>query len=278
MAKLSTWEDSSWENWFRTHKRIKWQRQPGSQCTLWKPLSCPKNGIHIALIMLHIRSSLKRFCWQSWLRAFRLLHPWVNLGSGLKLYGLPVFVFPKSAHVRIADGIVFRSSVRQNFVGLFKKCTIYVQSGAELTILDHSGFSGVSIYCAKEIRIGKYVNCGGNVCIWDTDFHPLEYQARRQNVVELIKASPIIIGDDVFIGANSIILKGVTIGNRSIIGAGSVVTSDVPPDEVWAGNPARFLKRLEHSWGRSLRILLALFPGAGKLASDSQLNTQVMGY
>jgi acetyltransferase-like isoleucine patch superfamily enzyme len=195
--------------------------------------------------MIHIRSGLKGIYWQSWLKAYRLLHPWVSLGAGLKLYGLPIFVFPKSARVRIADDVVFRSGVRQNFVGLFKRSTICVRPEAELTILDHSGFSGVSIYCAKVIRIGKYLTCGGNVCIWDTDFHPMEYLARRQNVKELIKASPIIIGDDVFIGANSIILKGVTIGSRSIIGAGSVVATEVPPDEVWAGNPARFLKRLE---------------------------------
>ena len=138
--------------------------------------------------------------------------------------------------------IVFNSSIESNFVGLTKPCTIYIQKGANLKIDDYSGFSGVSIFCAESITIGKYVNFGGNACIWDTDFHPLDFEERRVHSINKIKSAPIIIGDDVFIGANSIILKGVTIGSRSILGAGSVVTKNIPSDEVWAGNPAKFLK------------------------------------
>ena len=55
---------------------------------------------------------------------------------------------------------------------------------------------------------------------------------------------PIIVGDDVFVGANSIILKGVIIGARVIIGAGSVVTKNIPSDEIWAGNPAKFIRKV----------------------------------
>jgi len=140
--------------------------------------------------------------------------------------------------------VTFKSSFTSNYVGLSKRCSVFVESGATLAIGDHSGFSGVSIYCAKAITIGSYVNCGGNVSIWDTDFHPLEFQARRIHDVRKIKSAPITIGDDVFIGANSIILKGVSIGGRSIIGAGSVVTKSIAADEIWAGNPARFIKKI----------------------------------
>ncbi|MNL65825.1 2,3,4,5-tetrahydropyridine-2,6-dicarboxylate N-acetyltransferase [compost metagenome] len=63
--------------------------------------------------------------------------------------------------------------------------------------------------------------------------------------METIKKEPIIIEQDVFIGANSIILKGVTIGARSIIGAGSIVTKNVPADEIWGGNPAKFIRKTE---------------------------------
>lgn len=59
-----------------------------------------------------------------------------------------------------------------------------------------------------------------------------------------INAAPIMIKDGAFIGTRSIILKGVTIGERSIVEAGSVVTKSIPHDEVWAGNPAQFIKRL----------------------------------
>lgn len=156
----------------------------------------------------------------------------------LKLQNNGAIHFGRSVH--------FNSALTSNYVGLFKPCTIAVTPTGTLTIGDYSGFSGVSIYCVERIRIGKFVNCGGNVCIWDTDFHPIQFEERRTNDTTKIKSSPIEIADDVFIGANSIILKGVSIGPRSVIGAGSVVTKDVPGDEVWAGNPARFIKKINN--------------------------------
>lgn len=146
----------------------------------------------------------------------------------------------------LGDNVRFNSSLSSNFVGLYKPCTIAVTSKGYLQIGDYSGFSGVSIYCDAAIIIGRYVNCGGNVSIWDTDFHPLKAEDRRINDVNKIISMPIEIGDDVFIGANSIILKGVKIGARSIIGAGSVVTKHIPEDEIWAGNPAKFIKKVSN--------------------------------
>ncbi|MBE9663744.1 acyltransferase [Mucilaginibacter myungsuensis] len=138
--------------------------------------------------------------------------------------------------------LVFNSTFNSNPLGLSKYCSIYVETGATLTIGDKSGFSGVSIFCSKQITIGKTLFCGGNVSIWDTDFHPLLPFERANNVIEKIESKAINIGDDVFIGANSIILKGVNIGDRSVIGAGSVVTKNIPSNQVWAGNPAKFIK------------------------------------
>jgi acetyltransferase-like isoleucine patch superfamily enzyme len=86
----------------------------------------------------------------------------------------------------------------------------------------------------------------GTFCIWDTDFHPIQFEERRANDITKITSAPIEIADDVFIGANSIILKGVSIGSRAVIGAGSVVTKNIPDDEVWAGNPARFIKKINN--------------------------------
>jgi acetyltransferase-like isoleucine patch superfamily enzyme len=80
--------------------------------------------------------------------------------------------------------------------------------------------------------------------IWDTDFHPLDYLARRKHDTSMIKTRPVVIGNDVFIGANSIILKGTTIGDRAIIGAGSVVSGNIPADQIWGGNPAKFIKNI----------------------------------
>jgi|ERR1700733_13398104 len=181
----------------------------------------------------------------SWIDMFYnflvLRHRKVSYGSfpiikgRIQLQGEGHFIFGK--------GLKFNCSSRSNFVGLYKTCTIAVLKDAALEIGDNSGFSGISIYCSKNIRIGKYVNCGGNVSIWDTDFHPLDFTERRIHNVNKIGSSPITIGDDVFIGANSIILKGVLVGDRAVIGAGSVVTKSIPSDEIWAGNPAKFIRK-----------------------------------
>jgi acetyltransferase-like isoleucine patch superfamily enzyme len=89
------------------------------------------------------------------------------------------------------------------------------------------------------VTIGAHVSIGANARIYDHDFHPLDPELRRRNATSNVSTRPVVIGDDVFIGAHAIILKGVVIGARAVIGAGAVVSKDVPPGEVWAGNPAR---------------------------------------
>ncbi|MDE2223071.1 MAG: hypothetical protein KGK03_08380 [Candidatus Omnitrophica bacterium] len=116
--------------------------------------------------------------------------------------------------------------------------------GSEIAIGDYTGLSGVVVVAARSVRIGNHVNIGVNTCIYDTDFHPLDWQARRENDQAKVAAAEVVIEDDVWIGGNSIILKGVRIGRRAVVGAGSVVTCDVPEATVWGGNPARFIKKL----------------------------------
>jgi acetyltransferase-like isoleucine patch superfamily enzyme len=125
-------------------------------------------------------------------------------------------------------------------VGIYKPVSIYVSQNGKLVIGSDCGFSGTSIHVTDSISIGNYCNFGGNTAIWDNDFHPLNFQERRIHNTSCIASAPIVIGDDVFVGANSIILKGVTIGDRAIIGAGSVVTKDIPDNTLWYGNPATF--------------------------------------
>jgi acetyltransferase-like isoleucine patch superfamily enzyme len=190
------------------------------------------------------------YCWKYNLENFLLKKKfrWRNKNLSFKdsicFFGIPRFYFSSNAIVNIGENVTFISDNRYNMVGLFKPCTIQVNDNGILKIGDNSGFSSVSIYCSKEITIGSFVNCGGNVMIWDTDFHPLNYLSRRKHIENEILSSPITIGDDVFIGANSIILKGVKIGDRAIIGAGSIVTKNIPEDEIWAGNPAKFIKKV----------------------------------
>lgn len=104
--------------------------------------------------------------------------------------------------------------------------------------------SSIRLWIHESAWIGNNVKIGGCVLITDTDAHPMDYMARRSSN-EGTKSAPVVIEDDVWVGAHCIILKGVTIGARSIIGAGSVVTKNIPADCVAAGNPCKVIKSLK---------------------------------
>lgn len=118
---------------------------------------------------------------------------------------------------------------------------------AVLEIGKNVGMSGTVIWVAKPIKIGNNVKIGGGTTLIDTDAHSLSFKDRRNEISDAKNRidKEIVIEDDVLIGANAIILKGVHIGARSIIGAGSVVTKDVPEDCVVVGNPAKVIKILK---------------------------------
>ena len=102
-----------------------------------------------------------------------------------------------------------------------------------------------AILCAREsITIEDNVLIGGGVKIYDNDFHSVEYEYRMEKPDTHIRKGPVVIREGAFVGAHSIILKNVTIGRRSIVGAGSVVTKDIPDGEIWAGNPATCLRKI----------------------------------
>lgn len=121
---------------------------------------------------------------------------------------------------------------------------------AKITIGNNVGMSSPRIWIHDSLTIGDNVKIGGGVLLMDTDCHELNYKVRNGSLTtgegwgEAIKSAPIVIEDDVWIGAQSIVLKGVTIGARSIIGAGSVVTKSIPADCIAAGNPCKVIRKI----------------------------------
>jgi acetyltransferase-like isoleucine patch superfamily enzyme len=88
---------------------------------------------------------------------------------------------------------------------------------------------------------------GAGACIWDTDFHPVDAERRREHATRDARCVPITIEDEVFIGARALILKGVNVGRSAVIGAGAIVTKNVDPGDIVAGNPARVVRSINMS-------------------------------
>ncbi len=155
-----------------------------------------------------------------------------------------ILFFNQKGSLKIGKGSKINSSKIKNVIGGDTRTSLVVKKGAYLTIGKNVKISNSAFYCADSITIGDNVMIGGSTKIWDTDFHPLNPTERLKNPNEGYNTRPIIIHENAFIGGFSIILKGAEIGTNSVIGAGSVVSGKVPPNEVWAGNPAKFIKKI----------------------------------
>ena len=132
------------------------------------------------------------------------------------------------AKVAIKDQFICHSGFDQAIGGCASAIRVY--KGATLEIDDYVGMSNTTIHCYSHIHIGHHVNIGADVMIFDTDFHSTKWEDRRDRKQDVANKAvkPIHIGNYVFIGTRSIIGKGVTIGDKSIIAAGSVVVKDIP--------------------------------------------------
>lgn len=124
-----------------------------------------------------------------------------------------------------------------------------------VTIGDYCYFSNAILLCEQELRIGNYAMIGWNATIADSDFHPLSPAARIADAIACsplgkdrprpaICTKPVIIEDDVWIGPNATILKGVRIGAGAWIEPGALVTRSVPPRARVMGNPAQIIENL----------------------------------
>jgi acetyltransferase-like isoleucine patch superfamily enzyme len=166
-----------------------------------------------------------------------------HIQKGLKVRGIMKIFVTRRGKVLIGENFRVNSGNRYNIIGRQQKTTLWVDG--KLEIGNNVGMSSTAIICNHSITIGNNVIFGGNTVIYDTDFHPIDPNKRlegkdRENATK----KPVKIGDHVFIGAHSTILKGVTIGDNAVIGACSVVTKNIPANEIWAGNPAQHIKIL----------------------------------
>ena len=170
----------------------------------------------------------------------------VRLGKASRSNGMPELEMSLKGTFSAGDGFHLQNGPYYNMIGRQQRCYFIIGPDATLTIGDNVGISGTAIVCHNKITIGNHTRIGMNCVIYDTDFHDLRFDRRTTQPEDFsgVVKRPVIIHAYVFIGAHSTILKGVTIGEKAIIGACSVVTKDIPAGEIWAGNPARFIAKI----------------------------------
>jgi len=173
----------------------------------------------------------------------RLLNGRLSLGSGTKLAAARLVA-------RDADGCTLSIGSESNIEGalVFERQDVNVCIGSRT----HIG-GGALVDAACKIEIGNDVLIAFEVLIMDHDSHSLNFDRRKQDVVDWIngtkdwthvKKSPVKISDKVWLGARVIVLKGVTIGEGAVVGAGSLVTEDIPAWTIAGGNPAKVIRKL----------------------------------
>ena len=168
----------------------------------------------------------------------------IKFEEGMNVYNkIYVNVHP-TAQVSIGHNFTFSSGAAFNPLSRNIRGCIFAEAKSNIIIGDNVGISSATLWAKESVQIGNNVKIGSDCILLDTDAHNLDYIIRRDSSRDTFtaKSTPIIIEDDVLIGTRCIILKGVTIGARSVIGSGSIVTKSIPADCIAAGNPCKVIK------------------------------------
>lgn len=154
----------------------------------------------------------------------------------------------QSGYINIGDNVTINSRPNSNATSIGINSSFTVAPEGRLIIGNRTGMSHINITAMESVTLGDDILIGTNSIITDTDFHALNYDDRlketRQGMRVGIRTAPVNICNGVFIGTRCIILKGITIGEGSVVGAGSVVSRNIPAGEIWAGNPAKFVRKV----------------------------------
>jgi acetyltransferase-like isoleucine patch superfamily enzyme len=172
----------------------------------------------------------------------------VSISKGYIVKGIPVIDIVYGGKLVIGSDFKMNSGKHYNKIGRQQPCMFIINKDAKLTIGNNVGISSTAFVCQYSITIEEGVRIGGNCVIYDTDFHSIypEHRLAKPEELDKVKNAAVLLKKNAFIGAHSTILKGVVIGENAVIGAGSVVSRNIPDNEVWAGNPIRFIKKINN--------------------------------
>ena len=171
----------------------------------------------------------------------------VEFGQGFYCESAQIFRFLRNKRARAV--------VLGDHVSCYAGCSFAIGPNGSCQVGNFTLLNGALLMAEQRIEIGSHCLVSWNVGIADSDFHPLEPAQRLIDAQALapffkdrpkrpiLQTAPVIIADNVWIGMNAVILKGVNIGENSVVAAGAVVTKSVPPNSVVAGNPAVVVKQ-----------------------------------
>jgi acetyltransferase-like isoleucine patch superfamily enzyme len=163
------------------------------------------------------------------------------VGPGLRVRGPLRLHCHRTARIRIGARCRIQSGFAGNPVGGSHRMAFWVGPGASLTVGDGVGLSNSTIVCLRSVSIEDGALLGGDSKVYDTDFHSIDPERRTKPGNPGARSAPVRIGRRAFVGGHSILLKGTSVGEGAVVGAGSVLRKEVPDHQIWAGNPARFL-------------------------------------
>ena len=213
--------------------------------------------ILITIKMMYVKAL--RFCskicsslYIGWNKIYFFLNN-IKYGKNFRVFNHLYLKIHVGALVQIGNNCTIMSGAGLDPLSRNIKTCIYVGKKATLKLGNDVGISSSTLWVKESVSIGNSVAIGADCIIMDTDAHNLDWKIRCSEEtneygesVDMVTAAsaPIVIEDNVLVGARCIILKGVTIGARSIIGSGSIVTKDIPSDCIAAGNPCKVIKSI----------------------------------
>jgi acetyltransferase-like isoleucine patch superfamily enzyme len=163
----------------------------------------------------------------------------------IKCWGSISIRVHENSKVVIGENCKIVSNINRAGITIFSKFKITALFNSQINIGDNISFNGTSISCrTTKIDIGDNTIIAPNVIIVDSDFHSLSPNQARENNLDYESDKPVFIGKNVWIGMNVIVLKGVSIGDNTVIAAGSIVTKSLPSNIIAAGNPAEKIRSL----------------------------------
>jgi acetyltransferase-like isoleucine patch superfamily enzyme len=198
-----------------------------------------------ALAALAVARARLGVCLWTALAYLRLRAHGASIGPGLRVHGPLKLHCHATGSIRIGERCRIQSGFAGNPVGGGSRMSIWVGKEGCLRLGDRVGLSNSTIVCMRSVVIEDDVFLGGGCRIYDTDFHSVRAQERGAPGNPGTRTAPVQVRRRAFVGGHSTLLKGVTIGEEAVVGACSVVRSDVPDGQVWAGNPAAFVRDLQ---------------------------------